>query len=129
MCSDIQRVLREDREKLRLLQKNQPRFSEQQKKELIEVHPWIKKGGLPEAIDIKVIGWFICVDLDVSYHLSLYHLTVCAVQVCSCCNSTSEAAAEVVAYQPDVEVGDAETWNVGIQRMTREEPTNTSVIS
>uniref|UniRef100_A0A8C4DAK2 Period circadian protein homolog 2 n=1 Tax=Dicentrarchus labrax TaxID=13489 RepID=A0A8C4DAK2_DICLA len=51
---DIQRVLREDREKLRLLQKNQPRFSEEQKKELIEVHPWIKKGGLPKAIDIKV---------------------------------------------------------------------------
>uniref|UniRef100_A0A8C4GEI6 Period circadian protein homolog 2 n=1 Tax=Dicentrarchus labrax TaxID=13489 RepID=A0A8C4GEI6_DICLA len=50
---DIQRVLREDREKLRLLQKNQPRFSEEQKKELIEVHPWIKKGGLPKAIDIK----------------------------------------------------------------------------
>uniref|UniRef100_A0A7N8WQJ7 Period circadian protein homolog 2 n=1 Tax=Mastacembelus armatus TaxID=205130 RepID=A0A7N8WQJ7_9TELE len=50
---DIQTVLREDREKLRLLQKSQPRFSEEQKKELIEVHPWIKKGGLPKAIDIK----------------------------------------------------------------------------
>lgn len=52
--SDIQKVLREDREKLRLLQKSQPRFSEVQKKELMEVHPWIKKGGLPKAIDIKV---------------------------------------------------------------------------
>uniref|UniRef100_A0A4W6DNQ6 Period circadian protein homolog 2 n=1 Tax=Lates calcarifer TaxID=8187 RepID=A0A4W6DNQ6_LATCA len=51
---DIQQVLREDREKLRLLQKNQPRFSEEQKKELIEVHPWIKKGSLPKAIDVKV---------------------------------------------------------------------------
>lgn len=54
ICSDIQQVLREDREKLRLLQKNQPRFSEEQKKELIEVHPWIKKGSLPKAIDVKV---------------------------------------------------------------------------
>lgn len=54
VCSDIQSVLREDREKLRLLQKNQPRFSEEQKKELMEVHPWIKKGGLPKAVDIKV---------------------------------------------------------------------------
>uniref|UniRef100_A0A8C2ZMD2 Period circadian protein homolog 2 n=1 Tax=Cyclopterus lumpus TaxID=8103 RepID=A0A8C2ZMD2_CYCLU len=51
---DIQRVLREDQEQLRLLQKNQPRFSEEQKKELMQVHPWIKKGGLPKAIDIKV---------------------------------------------------------------------------
>lgn len=47
-------MLREDREKLRLLQKSQPRFSEEQKKELIEVHPWMKKGGLPKAIDVKV---------------------------------------------------------------------------
>lgn len=47
-------MLREDREKLRLLQKSQPGFSEEQKKELIEVHPWFKKGGLPKAIDIKV---------------------------------------------------------------------------
>jgi len=56
ICSDIQRVLREDQEQLRLLQKNQPRFSEEQKKELMQVHPWIKKGGLPKAIDIKVQG-------------------------------------------------------------------------
>lgn len=54
ICSDIQRVLREDREKLQLLLKSQPRFTEEQKKELIEVHPWIKKGGLPKAIDVKV---------------------------------------------------------------------------
>lgn len=51
---DIQRVLQVDRDKLVRLHKNQPRFSEEQKKELIEVHPWIKKGGLPEAIDNKV---------------------------------------------------------------------------
>lgn len=54
VCSDIQRVLQEDREKLRLLHKSQPRFSEEQKKELFEVHPWMKNGGLPKAIDIKV---------------------------------------------------------------------------
>ncbi|XP_019117797.1 period circadian protein homolog 2 isoform X3 [Larimichthys crocea] len=97
--NDIQRVLREDREKLRLLQKSQPRFSEEQKKELIEVHPWIKKGGLPKAIDIKV---------------------------CSCCDSSAEAAA---AEQPDLDIGDTETGEVGCQRRPREEPTNTIVIS
>ncbi|XP_066508082.1 period circadian protein homolog 2-like [Hoplias malabaricus] len=50
---DIQRVLREDREKLRHMQKSQPRFSEEQKRELAEVHPWMRRGGLPKAIDVK----------------------------------------------------------------------------
>ncbi|XP_022534710.2 period circadian protein homolog 2 isoform X2 [Astyanax mexicanus] len=50
---DFQRVLREDREKLRHMQKSQPRFSEEQKKELAEVHPWLRRGGLPKSIDVK----------------------------------------------------------------------------
>ncbi|KAM3866226.1 period circadian protein homolog 2 [Diretmus argenteus] len=64
---DIQTVLREDREKLRLMQKSQPRFTEDQKKELMQVHPWIRRGGLPKAIDVKV---------------------------CSCCDDASAAAEE-----------------------------------
>ncbi|KAM7400628.1 hypothetical protein PAMA_005022 [Pampus argenteus] len=99
-CSDIQRVLREDREKLRLLQKCQPRFTEEQKKELLEVHPWIKKGGLPKAIDIKV---------------------------CSCCDSTSAAAA--AEDQPDLDIGDTDTEEISCQRRPREEPSNNVVIS
>lgn len=54
ICRDVQRVLKEDRDKLVQLQKNQPRFSEQQNKELVEVHSWIKKGVLPEVMDNKV---------------------------------------------------------------------------
>ncbi|TRY53820.1 hypothetical protein DNTS_002777 [Danionella cerebrum] len=50
---DIQKVLKEDREKLRQMQKGQPRFTEEQKKELAEVHPWMKRGGLPKAINVK----------------------------------------------------------------------------
>uniref|UniRef100_A0A672Q6Z6 Period circadian protein homolog 2 n=1 Tax=Sinocyclocheilus grahami TaxID=75366 RepID=A0A672Q6Z6_SINGR len=50
---DIQKVLREDREKLRQMQKSQPRFTEEQKRELAEVHPWMRRGGLPKAIDVK----------------------------------------------------------------------------
>ncbi|KAA0718645.1 Period circadian protein -like protein 2 [Triplophysa tibetana] len=50
---DIQKVLQEDREKLRQMQKNQPRFTEDQKRELIEVHPWMRWGNLPKAIDVK----------------------------------------------------------------------------
>uniref|UniRef100_A0A8D0HRL4 Period circadian regulator 1 n=1 Tax=Sphenodon punctatus TaxID=8508 RepID=A0A8D0HRL4_SPHPU len=54
---DMAAVLKEDREKLKQMQRQQPRFTEQQKKELAEVHPWVKKGLLPKAINIKT-----CVD-------------------------------------------------------------------
>uniref|UniRef100_A0A9J8BHE9 Period circadian protein homolog 2 n=1 Tax=Cyprinus carpio carpio TaxID=630221 RepID=A0A9J8BHE9_CYPCA len=50
---DIQTVLREDREKLRQMQKSQPRFTEEQRRELLEVHPWMRRGGLPKAFDVK----------------------------------------------------------------------------
>ncbi|XP_069623495.1 period circadian protein homolog 1 [Ranitomeya imitator] len=49
---DLERVLQEDREKLRQLQRNQPRFSEEQKRELGEVHTWVRKGRLPHVINI-----------------------------------------------------------------------------
>uniref|UniRef100_A0A1A8F9F7 Period circadian protein homolog 2 n=1 Tax=Nothobranchius korthausae TaxID=1143690 RepID=A0A1A8F9F7_9TELE len=81
---DIQSVLREDSEKMRLLQQCQPRFSEEQKKELSEVHPWIKKGGLPKAIDVKG---------------------------CSSCDITSESAAGPEDH-PDMDLGDTEIGDV-----------------
>ncbi|KAM5326879.1 period circadian protein homolog 2 isoform 2-T2 [Glossophaga mutica] len=49
---DPEAVLKEDRARLTLLQKLQPRFSEGQKQELQEVHPWVRTGGLPEAVDV-----------------------------------------------------------------------------
>ncbi|XP_055472519.1 period circadian protein homolog 2 isoform X2 [Psammomys obesus] len=49
---DLQEVLKEDREKLKLLQRSQPQFTESQRRELREVHPWVQTGGLPAAIDV-----------------------------------------------------------------------------
>ncbi|XP_064209119.1 period circadian protein homolog 1a isoform X1 [Anguilla rostrata] len=49
---DREQVLSADRESLRLMQKQQPRFSELQKRELSKVHPWIRTGRLPRTIDI-----------------------------------------------------------------------------
>lgn len=66
-CRDIQKVLREDREKLRQMQKNQPRFTEDQKRELIEVHPWMRRGGLPKAIDVKVCIAYITALLNITH--------------------------------------------------------------
>lgn len=54
---DLETVLKEDREKLKQMQKRQPRFSEEQKKELADVHSWVQKGILPKAINIMA-----CVD-------------------------------------------------------------------
>ncbi|XP_042558285.1 period circadian protein homolog 2 isoform X1 [Dipodomys spectabilis] len=49
---DLETVLREDREKLKLLQRSQPQFTESQRRELLEVHPWVQTGSLPSAIDV-----------------------------------------------------------------------------
>ncbi|XP_058480830.1 period circadian protein homolog 1b [Solea solea] len=50
---DMETVLREDREALRNMQKHQPRFSEEQKRELSQVHPWVRTGRLPRAINLS----------------------------------------------------------------------------
>lgn len=50
---DMDMVLFEDRERLRRMQKNQPRFSSEQRRELIDQHPWMRRGGLPNAINVK----------------------------------------------------------------------------
>uniref|UniRef100_A0A6Q2XZE7 Period circadian protein homolog 2 n=1 Tax=Esox lucius TaxID=8010 RepID=A0A6Q2XZE7_ESOLU len=50
---DIQNVLRQDKERLRQMQKCQPHFSSVQRRELVEVHPWMKRGILPKTINVK----------------------------------------------------------------------------
>ncbi|KAM3875284.1 period circadian protein homolog 2-like [Diretmus argenteus] len=50
---DIQKVLREDKERLRQMQKSQPCFSSDQRRELLEEHPWMRRGGLPSVINVK----------------------------------------------------------------------------
>ncbi|XP_006899214.1 PREDICTED: period circadian protein homolog 1 [Elephantulus edwardii] len=54
---DMASVLKQDRERLRAMQKQQPRFSEDQQRELGAVHSWVRKGQLPRALDVMA-----CVD-------------------------------------------------------------------
>lgn len=49
---DIETVLKEDREKLKVMQRNQPKFTARQRKEIAEVSPWFKTGAPPKTIDI-----------------------------------------------------------------------------
>ncbi|XP_074045777.1 period circadian protein homolog 2 isoform X2 [Macrotis lagotis] len=51
---NLETVLKEDREKLKGMQKFQPKFGEEQKRELHEVHPWMSRGGVPRALDLAV---------------------------------------------------------------------------
>ncbi|KAF7693093.1 hypothetical protein HF521_008409 [Silurus meridionalis] len=50
---DQAQVLKEDREKLRLLQPLQPWFTQEQKEELAEVHSWIHYHTVPEEINTQ----------------------------------------------------------------------------
>ena len=50
----METVLQEDREKLKALQRFQPRFTDGQKQELQDVHPWMRLGGVPAAITMGI---------------------------------------------------------------------------
>ncbi|XP_066528338.1 period circadian protein homolog 3 [Hoplias malabaricus] len=50
---DQTQVLKEDREKLMLLQPMQPWFTQEQKEELAEVHSWIHRRTVPEEINTQ----------------------------------------------------------------------------
>ncbi|GAA6215883.1 period circadian protein homolog 3 isoform X2 [Lates japonicus] len=50
---DKTEVLAEDREKLRVLQPLQPWFTQEQREELAEVHPWIQQHTIPQEIDTQ----------------------------------------------------------------------------
>ncbi|XP_076125054.1 period circadian protein homolog 3 [Alosa pseudoharengus] len=59
---DQTQVLKEDQEKLRLLQPLQPWFTQEQREELAEVHPWIQQHGIPQEIDTQ--GCVICSTME-----------------------------------------------------------------
>ncbi|XP_051786382.1 period circadian protein homolog 3 isoform X2 [Erpetoichthys calabaricus] len=50
---DKAQVLKEDLDKLLTLQSSQPWFSEAQKEELAEVHPWIRNHAVPQQINTQ----------------------------------------------------------------------------
>ncbi|XP_029581738.1 period circadian protein homolog 2 isoform X3 [Salmo trutta] len=95
----IERLLREDRERLRGMQKSQPCFTGEQQRELVEVHPWMRSGGLPKVMDIKA---------------------------CVCCEEGAPKAV-MSEEQSDLDMGDTETetGEVSPSRKPSEEPLNT----
>uniref|UniRef100_A0AAZ3R982 Period circadian protein homolog 2 n=1 Tax=Oncorhynchus tshawytscha TaxID=74940 RepID=A0AAZ3R982_ONCTS len=94
-----QRLLREDRERLRGMQKSQPCFTGEQQRELVEVYPWMRSGGLPKVMDVKAC---VCFEEDAP-------------------------EAVMSEEQPDLDMGDTgtETGEVSPSRKPGEEPLNT----
>ncbi|XP_061922071.1 period circadian protein homolog 1b [Entelurus aequoreus] len=105
---DMDAVLREDRENLRNMQKHQPRFTEDQKRELSQVHPWVRTGRLPRAINISS-----CTDCKsptstppaAPFDVELHEMELCSVlktqEGVAVKKSTSEAA--MVEHHPEEE--------------------------
>ncbi|KAK7119105.1 hypothetical protein R3I94_021073 [Phoxinus phoxinus] len=66
---DQDQVLQEDREKLLLMQPMQPWFTPDQKKELAEVHPWIRQHTVPQEINTQ--GCVSCNTMEMGEKLNL----------------------------------------------------------
>ncbi|XP_010886281.2 period circadian protein homolog 1b isoform X2 [Esox lucius] len=85
---DLEAVLRDDREALRAMQKHQPRFTEDQKRELSQVHPWIRTGRLPRAINVSA-----CTGCKSPPPVAPFDLEIHEMELCSVLDTLKEKAA------------------------------------
>uniref|UniRef100_A0A9J7X856 Period circadian clock 1b n=1 Tax=Cyprinus carpio carpio TaxID=630221 RepID=A0A9J7X856_CYPCA len=96
---DRDSVLKEDRAALRAMQKQQPRFTEEQKSELSQVHPWIRTGRLPRAINISA-----CVGCRSSPSVpsaAPFDVEIHEMEICSVLEVTEEGATAEKHTQAD----------------------------
>lgn len=98
-------MLTEDREKLRVLQPLQPWFSQEQREELAEVHPWIQQHTIPQEIDTQV-GILNHTNTPQTY-LSFYSTWAqvqtyfCVSQGCVSCSAAAGVAHSPLPPAPD----------------------------
>ncbi|XP_061565512.1 period circadian protein homolog 1b isoform X2 [Cololabis saira] len=119
---DMETVLREDREALRNLQKHQPRFSDEQKKELSQVHPWIRTGRLPRAINISGCAGCKCppsvppaAPFDVEIH---------EMELCTALKTQEESAAKTWGNVTETTMADAQPEDEDDEEQAEEKETN-----
>ncbi|XP_039996274.1 period circadian protein homolog 1b isoform X2 [Xiphias gladius] len=89
---DMETVLREDREALRSMQKHQPRFTEEQKRELSQVHPWVRTGRLPRAVNIS--GCTGCKSPPAVPPATPFDVEIHEMELCSVLKAQEEGAGE-----------------------------------
>ncbi|KAM7377262.1 hypothetical protein PAMA_013857 [Pampus argenteus] len=136
---DMETVLREDREALRNMQKQQPRFTEEQKRELSQVHPWVRTGRLPRAINIS--GCAGCksppsVPPTAPFDVEIHEMELCSVlksqeeRDCKTKKNLSETAMDEAEPEDEGEEGEVVEKEIktqdGNQDMTTEEQRATS---
>ncbi|KAI3375757.1 hypothetical protein L3Q82_004055 [Scortum barcoo] len=137
---DMETVLREDREALRSMQKHQPpRFTEDQKRELSQVHPWIRTGRLPRAINIP--GCTGCKSPPAVHPAAPFDVEIHEMELCNVLKAQEEGASkgeknlletameeahlEDEEEEDEVEEKGTKTQDCS-QDMTAEEPSKTS---
>uniref|UniRef100_A0A8C1ZXZ7 Period circadian clock 1b n=1 Tax=Cyprinus carpio TaxID=7962 RepID=A0A8C1ZXZ7_CYPCA len=105
---DRDTVLKEDRAALRAMQKQQPRFTEEQKNELSQVHPWIRTGRLPRAINISACMG--CRSSPSVPSAAPFDVEIHEMELCSVLEVTEEGATAEKHSQADtvMEKGEAE---------------------
>ncbi|XP_077357464.1 period circadian protein homolog 1b isoform X2 [Festucalex cinctus] len=97
---DVEAVLREDREVLRSMQKHQPRFTDEQKRELSQVHPWVRTGRLPRAININ--GCAGCKSPTSVPHAAPYDVEIHEMELCTMVKTQKEGATKVKKSSSEV---------------------------
>uniref|UniRef100_A0A671L299 Period circadian protein homolog 1-like n=1 Tax=Sinocyclocheilus anshuiensis TaxID=1608454 RepID=A0A671L299_9TELE len=98
---DRDAVLKEDRAALRAMQKQQPRFTEEQKSELSQVHPWIRTGRLPRAINISACMG--CRSSPSAPSAASFDVEIHEMEFCSVLEVTEEGATAEKHTQADTE--------------------------
>ncbi|XP_054916287.1 period circadian protein homolog 1b [Poeciliopsis prolifica] len=110
---NMETVLQEDREALRNLQKHQPRFTDEQKKELSQVHPWIRTGRLPRAINISGCTGCKCpptVPPATPFDVEIHEMELCTVlKTQECSGKDGKALAEAAMDDAQAEDEEDET--------------------
>ncbi|XP_067293456.1 period circadian protein homolog 1b [Pseudorasbora parva] len=103
---DRDSVLKADRAALRAMQKQQPRFTEEQKSELSQVHPWIRTGRLPRALNISA-----CVGCRSSPSVpsaTPFDVEIHEMEFCSVLEVTEEGAEKHTQADTTMEKSEAE---------------------
>ncbi|MED6276339.1 hypothetical protein CHARACLAT_002057 [Characodon lateralis] len=122
---NMETVLQEDREALRNLQKHQPRFTDEQKKELSQVHPWIHTGRLPRTINISGCTGCKCppsVPPVTPFDVEIHEMELCTVLKTQeeCSSKDSKTLTETVMYDVQAEEEDAQRKDTKTQETTED---------
>ncbi|XP_062850297.1 period circadian protein homolog 1b isoform X2 [Trichomycterus rosablanca] len=117
---DKETILSEDRVALKAMQKHQPRFTEEQKQELSQVHPWMRTGRLPRAINIPAcLG---CKSPPSVTPAAPFDVEIHEMELCSVLHVTEDGSMAEKHTQPDTAMDDGvEEGNGELLRQRNEE--------